>query len=42
VPTDWNGAQQFEDGESEDYLLEVEHSVATEETNISTLKSYYR
>lgn len=41
VPQDWNGAHLFEDGESEDYLLKVEHGVATDETSFSTVKSLY-
>lgn len=42
VPMDWNGAQIFEDGESEDYLLQIEDGVATESSSISTIKSLYR
>ncbi len=42
VPQDWNGEQYFEDGETEDYLLEVLDTTATEETDWGTVKSLYR
>ncbi len=38
----WDGSGQFEDGESEDYLLLVDSAVATEDTSWDSLKSYYR
>ncbi len=42
VPQDWDGAQIFEDGESEDYLIRLDDGVAVEQTSISTVKSLYR
>ncbi len=38
----WDGAGQFEDGETEDYLLLVDSAVATEDKTWDSLKSYYR
>ncbi len=42
VPIDWNGEQMFEDGETEDYLLQVIDPTATEESDWSTIKRMYR
>ena len=42
VPTDWNGEQSFEDGETEDYLLQVIEPTATEESDWTTVKRLYR
>jgi len=38
----WDGAGQFEDGETEDYLLLVDSAVPTDDTTWDSLKSYYR
>jgi len=42
VGAGWDGSGLFEDGETEDYLLEVLDSTATETTDWSTVKALYR
>lgn len=42
VQLDWDGSGIFEDGETEDYLLELIHPSATSQTSWTTIKSLYR
>jgi hypothetical protein len=42
VPFNWDGAESFNDGESEDYLLLVDSSVASTTEAWGTIKSLYR
>jgi hypothetical protein len=37
----WDGSGAFEDGESEDYLLLVDDSIATESTDWGRIKSMF-
>jgi hypothetical protein len=42
IGNNWDGTGNFEDGESEDYLLYVDGLVPADETSWSTLKANYR
>ena len=42
VPPNWDGSDVFEDGESEDYLVEVTAPVPVEQGSWGQIKSVYR